>query len=55
MAEKEVYFNQYCPRCAYTNYPETVKPCDECIALSVNEDSHKPLYFKKKTKLASQK
>lgn len=53
MSEKEVYFNQYCYRCQYSKYPETAEPCDECIAQPVNEDSHKPLYFKQaKTKKA---
>lgn len=55
MAEKEVYFERYCPLCIYSSYPETVEPCDDCIAQSVNEDSHKPLYFKKRTKSTSQK
>lgn len=53
--DKEVYFNKYCSRCAYANYSETAEPCDECIAQSVNEDSHMPLYFKEKTKSTSQK
>lgn len=53
MSEKEVYFNQYCYRCMYANYPETADPCDECLAQPVNEDSHKPLYFKRAKKTTS--
>lgn len=55
MADKEAYFYMYCPRCSYYSLPETDDPCDECLAQPVNEDSHKPLYFKAKTKSASQK
>lgn len=55
MADKIVYFGHYCPICAYSSLPETADPCDECFAQPVNEDSHKPLYFKEKTKSTSQK
>lgn len=55
MADKVVYFGHYCPRCLYSNYPETAEPCDDCIAQPVNEDSHKPLCFKERSKAASQK
>lgn len=50
MSEKEVYFNKYCYKCEYSKYPEAKDPCDECIAQTVNEDSHKPLYFKQAKK-----
>lgn len=55
MGEKEAYFYLYCPRCAYSSLPQAAEPCDECLAQPVNEDSHKPLYFKEKSKSASQK
>lgn len=47
MSEKEVYFNEYCNRCIYYSTAESMDPCDECLSQPVNEDSHKPLYFKK--------
>lgn len=51
MSEKEVYYYKYCPQCEYFKQPEAADPCDECLAQPVNEDSHKPLYFKQaKTK-----
>ena len=55
MADKEVYFHLYCPRCAYFTLPEAADPCDECLAEPVNEDSHKPLHFKERSKSTSQK
>lgn len=50
MSEKEVYYSQYCRQCEYYKQPEAADPCDECLAQPVNEDSHKPLYFKKAKK-----
>lgn len=55
MAEKEVYFGYDCPRCAHFSLPQDADPCDECLSEPVNEDSHKPIHFKEKTKTASQK
>lgn len=55
MAEKEAYFYLYCPRCAYSSLSESADPCDDCLAQPVNEDSHRPLYFKEKTASTSQK
>lgn len=46
MSEKEVYYYQYCRQCEHYSKPESEDPCDECLAQPVNEDSHKPLYFK---------
>lgn len=50
MSEKEVCFHEYCPRCVYENSEEAVDLCDECLAQPVNEDSHKPAYFKRAKK-----
>lgn len=46
--EKEVYFHQYCQKCKYEKNKESDEPCDECLAIAVNENSHKPLYFESK-------
>ena len=43
--EKEVYFNQYCPKCKHKDVPETEDPCNECLTEPVNEYSHKPVRF----------
>lgn len=55
MAEKEVYFAQYCPQCSHKSLKEDSDPCDECLAQPVNEDSHKPLYFKDTNKTFTKK
>lgn len=46
MSEKEVYYHQYCPTCLYYGKAESEDPCDECLSQPVNEDSHKPYYYK---------
>lgn len=46
MSEKEVYYSRYCRQCEYWSKEEAADPCDECLVQPVNEDSHKPLYFK---------
>jgi hypothetical protein len=43
--EKEVYFNQYCPKCKHKDVPETEDPCNECLTEPTNEYSHKPVRF----------
>lgn len=48
MAEKEVYFHDYCPKCKHWEKPESDSPCWECLDEPSNEDSHKPLYFKER-------
>ena len=43
---KEVYFNQWCPKCSHYNKSETKDPCNECLTQGWNIDSHKPINFK---------
>lgn len=43
MADKIVYYNQYCKSCKFKNLPEADDPCDECLNNPVNEDSHMPV------------
>ena len=50
MAEKEVYFDKYCELCKHKDKPESDSPCWECLDEPVNDDSHKPLYFKEAKK-----
>ena len=45
--EKEVLFDEYCVQCEYRNRSEYEEPCDTCLSKPYNQDSHKPLYFKK--------
>lgn len=44
--EKEVYFDQYCPKCKYYDTDEGENPCDICLGYPSNQNSHKPLEFK---------
>ena len=43
---KFVDFHTYCQKCKYKDKPESEDPCNKCLTNPVNEDSHKPLYFK---------
>lgn len=44
--QKEVYFWEYCPKCAYKDNKEDEEPCNECLYEPWRFDSHKPLMFK---------
>lgn len=44
----EVYFDQYCKTCKYYELKENKDPCDECIAIPMNENSHKPINWEAK-------
>lgn len=48
MADKEVRFDLYCKTCAYEENDENDSPCDECLMNGSNEDSHKPIRWKRK-------
>lgn len=45
---KEVYFFEYCSSCEYSDKGENDDPCDECLEYPVNQNSHKPVNWKKK-------
>ena len=44
--DKEVYFDQWCPKCKYKDTDEGEDPCDICLGYSSNANSHKPIEFK---------
>lgn len=46
---KEVYFDQYCDKCEYSDLDEAEDPCDECLSNPTNLYSHKPTNYKEKT------
>lgn len=48
--KKEVYFDEWCDKCKYSNTEETEDPCNECLGQPWNEDSHKPIKWKEKEK-----
>lgn len=48
--DKEVYFDQYCPKCKYwltseSEQDSTISKCWDCLNEPSNEYSHKPVYF----------
>ena len=43
--EKEVYFHEYCRRCAHAKKRDDDYPCADCLARPTNTHSHKPVYF----------
>lgn len=45
---KEVYFDQYCISCKYSDLEEENDPCNICLAYPANEYSHKPVYWEPK-------
>lgn len=47
MAQKEVFFGDYCPSCKFYDTDETDDPCNECLTCPSNEDSHKPVKYRK--------
>jgi hypothetical protein len=47
---KMVHFDQYCESCKYWDKKGTDDPCDECLSIPFNMDSHKPVNWKEKEK-----
>lgn len=55
MPEHLVEFYPYCRVCENAGKAETEHPCCECLENPVNQDSHRPLYFKKSRKSSRRK
>ena len=45
MADKEVYFHTYCPKCKHYWEDEAEDICNDCLVTPMNEDSHKPINY----------
>lgn len=45
---KEIYFDEYCPKCKYSELSESEDPCWDCLENPYRENSHKPEYYKPK-------
>ena len=45
---KIVRFDIWCKKCKFEKLSESEEPCDECLEKGVNENSKKPVRFKKK-------
>lgn len=50
MSIKEVRFDRYCPLCAHYQKSEAEDPCYECLDQGWNDDTHKPINYKEKTR-----
>lgn len=46
LTTKEVYYDQYCPKCQHWDEDESTDACNECLNNPSNENSHKPTGFK---------
>lgn len=46
--DKIVDFNKYCKDCEYFELDEAYDPCNECLNNPSNQNSQKPVNFKKK-------
>lgn len=47
-AYKEVYFNEYCPKCKHKKVANTDEPCNECLDYPLNWNTHKPVKYEEK-------
>ena len=45
LIDKEVYFNEWCPKCKYFKAPDGEDPCNTCLNNPSNYHSHKPVKF----------
>lgn len=48
--EKEVYYDQYCPKCKHWEKDVLEHPCDHCMDNPINLHSHKPVDFEEANK-----
>ena len=48
--QKEVYFEEYCPKCKFKELPEESDKCDSCLSYPTNLYSHKPVHFEEEKK-----
>lgn len=46
--DKIVRFDKYCKDCEYYDLNEAYDPCNECLNNPSNQNSQKPVNFKKK-------
>ena len=46
--DKIVRFDKYCKDCEYFDLNEGLDPCNECLYSPANQNSQKPINFKKK-------
>lgn len=54
-SDKIVNYYDWCPVCMYLNVDESDDPCHECLSTPVNQDSRRPVKFRKKSSIAVSK
>lgn len=47
-ALKIVNFHEYCNKCIHKEKSGTEQPCDDCLGVPANYNSHKPIKFVEK-------
>lgn len=45
---KEVYYHEYCLKCAHYKKDEITDRCDRCLSEPINLHTHKPVQFEAK-------
>lgn len=45
--DKIVEYEKWCPNCVYFDLDEEQDPCNDCLGTPINADSHKPVNFRK--------
>lgn len=46
---KIVHFDQYCPTCKHEKKTEREHPCDECLIVPANVNTHQPVRWEEKS------
>lgn len=46
---KEVYFHEWCAKCAFKEMKESEEPCYSCLQEPARHNSHKPEKFMEKS------
>lgn len=44
----EVFFDQYCKTCRYEKLEDFLDPCNQCLDIYANLNSHKPVFWEEK-------
>ena len=46
--ELEVYFDRYCKTCKHAKLKDNDDPCNECLGVPYNTNTHKPVFWEEK-------
>ena len=45
---REVHFDKYCKTCEHWTKKECEDPCNDCLSIPANVDTHEPVFYKEK-------